>query len=109
MIVCSCFRVSWFHLRAFSWLPAVIMQKSVPTHRLCRDARMYMIETFDFARKPYVLAGNTSKFADFDTFGTLKFAVFDAFNTSKFADFDIFSKKSLKIKELLVSLQQYKR
>ena len=26
MIVCSCFRVSWFHLRAFSWLPAVIMQ-----------------------------------------------------------------------------------
>ena len=26
MIVCSYFRVSWFHLRAFSWLPAVIMQ-----------------------------------------------------------------------------------
>ena len=26
MIVCSCFRVSWFHLRAFSWLPAVMMQ-----------------------------------------------------------------------------------
>ena len=26
MIVCSCFRVSWFHLRAFSWLSAVIMQ-----------------------------------------------------------------------------------
>lgn len=108
MIVCSCFRVSWFHLRAFSWLSAVMMQ-NVPTHRLCRDARMYMIETFDFARKPYVLAGNTSKFADFDTFGTLKFADFDAFNTSKFADFDIFPKKSLKIKELLVSLQQYKR
>lgn len=56
-----------------------------------------------------MLAGNTSKFADFDTFGTLKFADFDAFNTSKFADFDIFSKKSLKIKDLLVSLQQYKR
>lgn len=56
-----------------------------------------------------MLAGNTSKFADFDIFGTLKFADFDAFNTSKFADFDIFSKKSLKIKELLVSLQQYKR
>ena len=26
MIVCSYFRVSWFHLRAFSWLPAVMMQ-----------------------------------------------------------------------------------
>lgn len=26
MIVCSSFRVSWFHLRAFLWLLAVMMQ-----------------------------------------------------------------------------------
>ena len=111
MIVCSSFRVSWFHLRAFSWLPAVMMQnvtsfiQKVALHSRIHDRNFRFLQESTC----YALAGNTSKFADFDTFDTLKFADFDAFNTLKFADFDIFPKKSLKIKELLVSLQQYKR
>ena len=52
MIVCSCFRVSWFHLRAFSWLPAVIMQnvttfiQKVALHSRIHDRNFRFFQVF---------------------------------------------------------------
>ena len=58
MIVCSSFRVSWFHLRAFSWLPAVIMQnvtsfiQKVALHSRIHD-RNFVFSSFS----PHALKG----------------------------------------------------
>ena len=52
MIVCSYFRVSWFHLRAFSWLPAVIMQnvtsliQKVALHSRIHDRNFRFFQVF---------------------------------------------------------------
>ena len=58
MIVCSYFRVSWFHLRAFSWLPAVMMQnvtsfiQKVALHSRIHD-RNFVFSSFP----PHALKG----------------------------------------------------
>lgn len=111
MIVCSSFRVSWFHLRAFSWSPTVMMQNVTSfIQKVALHSRIHE-RNFLFCKKAPAmrLLATPRSLRILTLFDTLKFADFDAFNTLKFADFDIFSKKSLKIKELLVSLQQYKR